>query len=152
MPFAPTNLVLFRPHPVDQNTVILTVKQLQSTKSFGCDNISLRFIKNSLFAIIFYFITIINTYIVTDIFPASWKNTIVTPLYKNGNLYEIGNLPPHLSTFSKILEKIVANQLMPFLERNKLLSPTQHCFEPELYTETVLQIITNTIYDNMGNK
>lgn len=93
-PSTPTNLALFRPQPVDQNTIILTVKQLQNTKSFGCDNISLRFIKDSLIVIIFYLTTIINTSIVTGIFPASWKNAVVTPLYKNGNPDEIGNYRP----------------------------------------------------------
>lgn len=41
---------------------------------------------------------------------------------------------------------------MSFLERDKLLSPTQHGFRPKLSTETALQVITNKIYDNIDNK
>lgn len=154
VPSTLTNIAPFRPQPVDQNTVILTIKQLRNTKSFGSDNISLRFIKDSLFAIVFYLTTLINTSIVTGIFPASWKHAVVTPLFKNGNPDEIGNYRPVslLPIFSKILEKVVANQLTSFLERNKLFSPTQHGFRPKLSTETALQVITDKIYDNMDNK
>ncbi len=44
---------LFRPHQVDVNTVILTIKHLNETKSFGSDNISFSFIKDSMFVIAF---------------------------------------------------------------------------------------------------
>ncbi len=96
---------------------------------------------------------IINTSIVTGIFPASWKNAIVTPLHKKGNQDEISNYRPIslLPIFSKILEKINANQLVSFLETNKSLSHTQHGFRPKLSTDTALHFITNKIYDNMDN-
>lgn len=149
-----TDLRLFRPQPVDQVTVILTVKQLQKTNSFGSDNISLKFIKDSLIAIIFYLTTIINTSIVTGTFPAPWKNAIVIPLHKSGDHDDIGNYRPIslLPILSKILEKIIANQLVSFLESNKLLSPTQHGFRPKLSTVTALQVITDKIYENIDKK
>ncbi len=62
------NKTTFHPQPVDTSTVVLTIKQLQQTQSFGSDGISLKFIKASLYAIVFYLTIIMNTSIVTGTF------------------------------------------------------------------------------------
>ncbi len=51
---------LFRPQLVHVNTVILTIKHLQDKQSSGSDQISLRFIKDSLTIIAQYLTIIIN--------------------------------------------------------------------------------------------
>ena len=144
----------FRPQPVDVDTIILTIKDLNNTTSVGCDGIPLRFIKDSLYVIAFYLTCIINTSIVTGIFPSSWKHAIVVPLFKNGDTNDLNNYRPIslLPILSKILEKIVAGQLTQFLEVNKLLSNTQHGFRPRMSTETALTVITDKIYSNMDSK
>ncbi len=53
---------------------------------------------------------------------------------------------------SKILEKIVAQQLSAFLESKRTLSRTQHGFRPQLSAETALITLTNKLYSNMDNK
>ncbi len=63
----------FRPQPVDVSTVVLTIKHLQETQSFGSDGISLRFIKDPLPVTALYFRVIINTSIVTGTFSETWK-------------------------------------------------------------------------------
>ena len=57
-----------------------------------------------------------------------------------------------MSIISKILEKIVSNQLIEYLENNDLLSHTQHGFRPHLSTETALLKITEAIYQNIDEK
>ncbi len=144
----------FRPQPVDTDTIILTIKGLKDTSSVGCDGIPLTFIKDSLFAIAFYLTCIVNTSIVTGIFPSTWKHDLVVPLFKSGDTKDFNNYRPIslLLILSKILEKVVAGQLSHYLEINKLLSNTQHGFRPRLSTETALTVITDKIYDNMDSK
>ncbi len=144
----------FRSQPVDTNTVILTIKQLNESNSFGSDHISLRFIKDALPVIIPYITCIINTSIVTGTFPAAWKHAIVTPLFKKGDPKEIGNYRPIslLPVFSKVIEKIVANQLVQYKEHNSLLSSTQHGFRPKLSTEIALLQVSKKIYDAIDNR
>ena len=43
-------------------------------------------------------------------------------------------------------------QLIEYLEKNNLLSHTQHGFRPQLSTETALLKVTETIYENIDNK
>ena len=63
------HIPLFRPQPVDVDTVILVFKDLKETKSFGSDGIPLKFLKDALPVIILYIVVIINTSIVTGIYP-----------------------------------------------------------------------------------
>ena len=145
---------LFRPQPVDVNTVVLTIKHLQNKQSSGSDKISLRFIKDSLTIIAQYLTIILNTSIVTGVVPSSWKHALVVPLHKSGDPSDTSNYRPIslLPVFSKILEKIVADQLVRYLEDNKILSESQHGFRPKLSTTTALTIVTDKIYQNMDKK
>lgn len=144
----------FRPQPVDIETIILVIKGLNETKSYGSDGIPLRFIRDALPVIIFYLTVIVNTSIVTGQFPKSWKLPHVIPLFKSGDVDEVGNYRPIslLPILSKILEKIVSNQLIAYLEQNSLLSHAQHGFRPHLSTETALMKMTEKIYSNVDNK
>lgn len=148
------NSALFRPQPVDATTIILTIKGLKNTNSCGSDGITLRFLKDALPVIVPHLTCILNTSIVTGVFPAAWKHSLVTPIYKSGASDDPSNYRPIslLSILSKILEKIIATQLVNFLESKNLLSCTQHGFRPNLSTVTALTKVTNNIYDNMDNK
>ncbi len=119
---------IFRQQPVDVETVILTIKSLNETRGFGSDGISLKFIKDSLYVTAFYLTCIINTSIITGMFP-SWKHALVVPLFKSGDTNYLNNYGPIslLLILSKILEKIVACQLIQFLERNKLCLIHRDC-------------------------
>ncbi len=144
----------FRPEPVDTDTVILTIKSLKETKAVGSDGIPLRFLKDALTVIISYITCIINTSLVMGIFPKAWKHAMVVPLFKSGDSNSINYYRPIslLPIISKILEKIVANQLLHYLESSKLLSNSQHGFRPKLSSETALTVITDNICNNMDNK
>nr|XP_027215167.1 uncharacterized protein LOC113808036 [Penaeus vannamei] len=76
------NANIFRLNPVDCNTAILTIESLKESNSYDSDGISYRFIKDSLPVIVFYIKVILNTSIVTNTFPDSWKLSHVIPLYK----------------------------------------------------------------------
>ena len=144
----------FRPQPVDLVTIILVIKELNSTNAFGCDGIAFKFIKDSLPVTIIYILVIINTSIVTLIFPDKWKLSHVLPFFKSGDKEEACNYRPIslLPILSKILEKVVAIQLMQYLEANHILSKHQHGFRQKLSTETALLKVTETLYSNMDNK
>ena len=57
------------------------------------------------------------------------KISVLTPLFKKGKPDDINNYRPIalLSQFSKILEKIIANRLLHFIDRHNLLYATQYC-------------------------
>ncbi len=112
------------------------------------------FIKDSVYVTAFYLTCIINTSIITGMFPSSWKHALVISLFKSGDTNYLNNYRPIslLPILSKILEKIVAGQLIQFLERNKFVSNAQHGFRPRLSTENAFTIITDKLYNNMDSK
>ena len=130
----------FRPQPVDINTLILIIKHLKATNSCGSDGIPFRFLIDSLPVTIFFILVIVNTSIVTGKYPDPWKHPHVVPVFKSGDIGNIENYSPIflLPLLSKVLEKIVAIQLMTFLESNRLITDNQHGFRPNLSTETAL--------------
>ena len=134
--------------------VILVVKDLNDTEACGSDGISLKFIKDALIVIAFYLTIIVNTSIVTGLYPDGWKFPYVVPFFKSGDPDKPENYRPIslLPILSKILEKIISIQLSNYLEINNLISSTQHGFRSRLSTETALMKISNTIYKNIDNK
>ena len=74
---------------------------------------------------------IFNLSLKNAIFPNSLKLSRIVPIRKSGKREICDNYRPIalLSSFSKILEKIVSLKLVNHLEYNKLLSPRQFGFQ-----------------------
>ena len=64
-------------------------------------------------------IKMINTSIVTNVFPKLWKHSIIIPIYKSGGIEEPTNFRPInlLPILSKILEKVISTQLTKYLKK-----------------------------------
>ena len=69
------------------------------------------------------FTKIYNESIETGIVPDIFKISRITPVYKNGSICEHGIYRPIaiISSFSKVLEKLVYDQLASFLEKQSIL-------------------------------
>ena len=84
------------------------------------DQINLQHIKESLMVSITYIALIINTSIVTNVFPKPRKHSIIIPIHKFGDIEEPINFRPIylLPILSKILEKVMSTALTEYLYRN----------------------------------
>ncbi len=144
----------FRPQPTDSATIMLEIKHLKNTSSYGSDDIPLRFLRDSLPEMIQFLTCIFNTSIVTGTFPSLWKHAIVVPIFKAGDANEPKNYRPVslLPIVSKVLERVIAKQLVKYLDGNHLLSNTQHGFRSLLSTETALLTLSNKLYENIDNR
>ena len=64
------------------------------------------------------------------VIPDKWKYANVTPVYKSGNRCREENYRPISVTLSicRIMERIIRNNIMDYLENNKLISDSQYGF------------------------
>ena len=93
-------------------------------------------------------------YLYPSSFPDQWKVARVTPLYKSGKRNIPGNYRPIsvLPAISKVMERILYNQLYNYLTKFRLLSTSQFGFRKSHSTATALLDCTNEWYVNLDRK
>jgi len=70
---------------------------------------------------------IFKSSIATSAFPVSWKISLVTPIYKEGEKSEKSNYRPIsvLPVLSRLFEKLIYDQLYQYLDRGGFLTSEQ---------------------------
>jgi hypothetical protein len=81
---------------------------------------------------------IFNKVLSTGIFPERLKFSEVSPIFKKGDKPEISNYRPVslLTSFSKVIEKIIFRRLYNYLKENNALVSEQCGFREKVSTET----------------
>ena len=123
--------------------------QLFSIKSLaiGSDCVNLEMLKLCCPRIIPFLTNIINSCILEGIFPDAWKIARVMPLPKNNNVISLNELRPIsiLPCLSKVLERVMNDQVKKFLEKNIILPANQSGFRTGYSCTTTLLSLTDDI-------
>ena len=95
----------------------------------------------------------INQIFNTGIFPDKLKIAKVVPIFKKGDDTLPNNYRPIslLPVISKVIEKIICNQLSSYFENNKLFYDSQYGFRPNHSTEQATLELTDRIISAMDN-
>jgi len=90
----------------------------------------------------------------TVIFHDRLKFSEVKPLHKDGDPLDFSNYRPIslLTSFSKVIEKIIHKRLYHFLDQQKLIVNEQHGFRQKASTETAAFFLLNTILLSLDKK
>ena len=127
----------FKVKRVPEDFVLRQLRNLNSRKSTGIDDIPARFLKDGANEIKTVVTHLINLSIDTGIVPDELKYAKVKPLYKKNRRLYAGNYRPVsiLCIVSKILERAVYVQVEDYLLKNNLLYSNQSGFrKPTLQT------------------
>jgi hypothetical protein len=137
--FANSNLK-FKLKPVTVSQVVKSMKGMSKKKSKGKDGIPQDCLLMGLEVLAAPLTEVVNRSIITGIVPEAWKEGIVVPVLKKGDAKELKNYRPVscLTAASKVLEKVVCEQLTRFVEVNKILPNNQHGFRANRSTMTAL--------------
>ena len=73
---------------------------------------------------------IFNSFFSIEDIPSSWRKAIITPIYKKGPSSDPANYRPVslTSVFGKLMERVVASEMLHYLLENRLLNAEQHGF------------------------
>ena len=136
---------------VSEIEVIKIVKSFKSN-SAGIDGISTSFVKNSINYSIHAITEIINNSIKWSIFPHRWKKAIVIPIPKCDEPTSEKDYRPIslLPIFSKILEKVIAIQLIEYFINTGLYDRFQSAYKKFHSTTTALLHILDEILRSMN--
>jgi len=140
--------------PVSDIEISNALKLLQDKKSQDMDGFSMFFIKQIADQISTPLKHVLSLSIETGEIPSQMKIAKVVPIHKSGDSADMNNYRPIslLSTFSKILEKIVACRLSNFLDENKILTKTQFGFRPGHSTVHAMTHLLNFVTEALNAK
>ena len=116
--------------------------------------ISTNFLKQTISSFIDPLFHIFKLSFSSSVVPVQFKIAKVIPIFKSGDSSSMDNYRPIslLSSFSKILEKIVASRLTSFFESSNLLSKWQFGFRSEHSTSHPMVHFLNKITESLNVK
>jgi hypothetical protein len=130
------------------------IKSLKTKNTAGYNEISNRILKLSAPFIISPLTYNCNAVLSTGVFPNRLKYAIVKPVFKKGNKQEISNYKPIplLTSFSKILEKLIYARLLAHIDRHSIFVNKQYGFRThstEQATFSLINSILTAMNDNL---
>ena len=146
-----TNVFHFTPtNPDEINSLVINLKP---TNAEGLDYMPTKIIKISSNIISEHLSKIFNLSLSTGVFPDMLKEAKIFPIYKADKRILVENYRPIsiLSPFSKIIERLIFNRLIIFLNENKILYDYQFGFRRNHSTELALVEISDQIYKSLDN-
>ncbi len=134
--------------------VFNTTKQLQDKKSCDMNGISSYLIKNVLNCIIEPVSHVFNLSVSSGVVPDQLKIAKISPIHKSGDTSDADNYRPIslLCTFSKILEKLIANRLVEYLDTNEIITKFQFGFRKSHNTAHPMVHLLNKISESLNQK
>ena len=140
---------------VSSDQIETLIDNLKSGVATGNDRIPARILKDLKPLIGKDLCNLVNLSFEVKTFPSILKHAVITPIYKDKgshNSCEYYRPISILPVLSKIFERAATNQIVKFLETNRLLYSGQHAYRKNHSTTTALIETTNFIYNELDKK
>lgn len=130
------------------------ISLIKNKTSCGPDHFSSYMLKSSKEYLLKPLLHVFNLSFSQGIFPEELKMSIVIPLYKKGNLDFMSNYRPIAlsSVFSKLIERLMYNRLLCFLNKYHLLYDYQFGFRKGYSTSLALFEVIEMIHKELENR
>ena len=158
---SPTDLIAQIPNTfslteknLTKHEILEATKLLKDKKTPDHTGVSTSFVKQTIRAYINPFFHILNLSFNSGKVPSQFKIAKVIPIFKSGDKSQMDNYRPIslLSSFSKIMEKVMAVRLLDFLDSNNILSKWQFGFRAGHSTTHPMVHFLNKISDSLNKK
>ena len=147
---APLGCKLFAFQPLSVDDVEAAIRLLPDKQS-ASDPFPTRLLKDYADVLTPFLVNLFNRSLSTGLVPTSFKSAFITPLLKKTDLdaADVKSYRPisNLSVVSKLLERLVAKQLVQYLGQYNLLPDLQSAFRAYHSTETaVLKVLSDILH------
>ena len=125
---------------IEEEEVLQLLRSLVIKKSTDVDGIGAGLLQLVAPAVSGSLTKLFNFSLLSGEVPQEWKMARVSPIYKGGDVEIAGNYRPVsvLPVVSKIMEKLVHQQLYSYLQQHAILSSAQFGFRPNHSTQDIL--------------
>ena len=125
---------------VSEEKVLHILTSLNSCKATGLDGLPAKFFIDSAESIVGPLAYIVNLSIRSGVFPDDLKRAKIVPIYKKKAKTEPGNYRPVsvLSVISKVLKRVICEQLTDYIEKHYYLYELQSGFRSSYSTDSCL--------------
>ena len=137
----------FHLNNISEDNVLKVIKGIEISKAAGIDKFSGRFLKDGAEVLAKPISELCNLSISHSIFPNACKIAKLKPIFKKGKKTDPSNYRPIslLPIISKIIERIVHDQIYIFLSENSILYNYQSGFRKNHSTNLCLSFLTDKI-------
>ena len=141
----------FQVAPISPDDLCRVISRMRNSAACGADGLCIRFIKIGLPSLCHVLTHIVNSSLVSQHVPGSWKLALVHPIQKSSKSTDTTNYRPIsiLPTIAKIVERVVYEQLFYFFTAHHLFSSNQHGFRSYHSTDTALLSVTDHVFTAM---
>lgn len=148
----PTESSAYLPRMSEEDLRIILFS-FDSKKSPGYDGIRISDLRRNFHVLQEVLLFIINGFLLTGTIPEELKTAVVKPLHKGGARNVIENYRPIsiLPVLMLVLEKHLLKAMNGFLEKFNILSITQHGFVTGRGTQSLLEDLSDLLYDTFEN-
>ena len=138
---------------INSNTVRKTINSLKTKSTCGFDRMSNKLLKNLIDELVEPLTLIINQVFMTGIFPDQLKIAKVLPIYKKGDIHYFENYRPIsiLPSVSKVIERVIHNQLHEHFTKHKLYYDSQYGFRSSHSTELAALELIDKVISRLDN-
>ena len=146
------NPVDFKFSRISETDILKICRQLRPKLSSGVDFISNKLLKHIAPIIITPLHYLINMSLETGDIPGELKVAKIVPIFKEGDCHSFTNYRPIslISSFAKLLEKIVSKQLIGFLTSHNILYKHQYGFRAKHNTSQPVLHFADKIYNALN--
>ena len=139
-------------HNTTTHDIEKIIKSLKTKDSSGYEEITTRILKSSAPYISSPLTYICNKILSDGIYPDRLKYAVVKPIFKTGDERDISNYRPIslLTSFSKIVEKLIYARLQNHIDTNDILCREQYGFRSKHSTEQATFSLINNIQTAMN--
>ena len=150
----PPLLFSFANNPISRTEIIGATLQLQPKKTLDMTEISVWLLQRVVAPVSTPLLHIFTNSLLNGVVPQQMKIAKVVPVFKSGQKDVMDNYRPIslLSSFSKIIEKIVSNRLTSFLDNNNIISNSQYGFRKKHSTLHPLIHFINSVSSALDKK
>ena len=140
-------------YETNEDEITKLISELNPNKSCGIDLIDPFIIKQLAVPLAPILSNIFNKSMNTGRVPDKLKEAIITPVYKSDDRKSFGNYRPIsiLPIFSKILERIIYNRLLTYLDKMHILSSNRYGFRKNYSTYMALIELIDSLSHSIDN-